>query len=481
MNNLFKILLSIIFTGVLISCKNEKINTIDNSQVIFSTYYGDIGTDDADVLAVDTLGNIYLGCHSDSKKLPASSEFPYKLSGGMDALIVKLNSDGKTVGYITQVGGKDWDAVQGIVSDAERNIYAVGTTYSSDFPISNNSFQKEFGGESDAFVVKLNPKGDVIWSILLGGSADEDGRDIVIDSNNTIHIVGRTASENFPTTTDRALQPESAGGIDAFITSIDLDGNVLNSSYIGGSGNDIGFAINTNPNGQLLIAGTTNSHDFPVKNAVQNKINGDNDIFITAINQNNPGIEFSSYLGGSNSDQLYGMGVDSLGKVIITGVTSSTNFPVTEGAFQQSIGGGTDIFISKFDLEKPSMMYSTYLGGNKDDSPRSLTVSSNGNTYIVGKTNSDNYPNKNAIGNRSGESDAIVTVLNKNGSKLLYSTLYGGNAIETFEGIALGTDSSVTVSGLSNSTNFPVKNAIQDKFKGGRFDIVISRFKLTKE
>ena len=399
----------------------------------------------------------------------------------MDALIVKLNSDGKKVGYITQIGGKGWDAVQGMALDAERNIYAVGTTYSSDFPISEISFQKEFGGESDAFVVKLNPKGEVIWSILLGGSEDEDGRDIIIDSNNTIHIIGRTASNNFPTTPNEALQAESAGGIDVFIASIDWEGNVLASSYFGGSGDDIGFSINANNDGQLLLGGTTDSPDLPIKNAIQKKLNGDNDIFIATIQQNSPRIEFASYLGGSNSDQLYAIDIDPLGMPIMTGVTNSTNFPVTAGVFQQNLRGGTDIFVSKIDVKNPSLVFSTYLGGSKDDSPRNLAVNSNGDTYIVGKTNSDDYPNKYAIGKRSGKSDAIITLLDKNGSELLYSTLYGGNAIETFEGIALGIDNSITVSGLSNSTNFPVKNSIQDQFKGGRFDIVVSRFKLAKK
>lgn len=453
-----------------------KINGQDfSSKVAFSTYYGSIGTDDADVVTVDPLGNIYLGCHSNSKKLFGSNKHPYKLSGGMDAFIVKLNNDGTLVDYITQIGGKEWDAIQGIISDAESNIYAVGTTYSSDFPITKSGFQKKFGGKSDAFVVKISPQGKVIWSILLGGSEDEDGRDIAIDANGNIHIIGRTASKNFPTTS-KALQPKSAGGIDAFITSLDSNGKVLTSSYLGGSGDDIGFAINLNSNGQLYIAGTTNSLNFPVKNAIQNKNNGKNDVFLAIINKNRTAINFASYLGGDDDDQLYGMDIDSSGNVLITGVTSSSNFPTTQGVFQQNFNGGTDIFVSKFNIQKSTLAYSTYLGGNKQDSPRNLAVDLNGNAYLVGKTTSDDYPCKNGTRKLSGKSDAIITILNNNGTKLLYSTLYGGNGSETFEGIVIGIDGSLTVSGLSNSTDFPVVNPIQDTFLGGRFDIVVTRF-----
>lgn len=173
-----KLLISVI---VLLLIQNALYSQEHIMKTLYASYYGNVGTDDSDVVTVDSMGNTYLGCHSTSKNLPGAHNYPYKLKGGMDAFIVKLDNQGGKVDYLTHLGGRKWDAIQGIVSDSKGNIYAVGTTYSSDFPIKSNAFQSKFGGKSDAFVVKLNPKGKVVWSTFLGGKKDEDGRGIVID------------------------------------------------------------------------------------------------------------------------------------------------------------------------------------------------------------------------------------------------------------------------------------------------------------
>ncbi len=171
--------------------------------------------------------------------------------------------------------------------------------------------------------------------------------------------------------------------------------------------------------------------------------------------------------------------LDPLGNINIMGFTYSSNFPITQDALQKKLNGGMDIFISKFNVKDSRVLYSTFLGGDKRDRPRNLATDRNGNIYVIGKTNSDNFPTtSNTKFKRNGDSDAFLTILDKNGLNLNYSTLYGGNGSETFEGIAIGVDDSVTVSGLTNSTDFPIVNPIQNKFNGGRFDIIVTRFKL---
>lgn len=451
-----------------------------NPKITFSTYYGNIGTDDADVVTVDRLGNTYLGCHSNSENLPGFNIYPYKISDGMDAFVVKLDNKGNDVGYITQMGGSKWEAIQGLISDSDNNIYAVGTTFSSDFPVDTNSFQTAFGGQKDAFVVKINAEGKIVWSTFLGGRNDEDGRYINIDSYGNIYVVGWTDSEDFPTTKD-ALQAYSAGGKDAFISVLNSDGQILTSTYLGGSGDDIGFSIKLDKTDQIYIGGTTNSTDFPVKNAIQSENKGDNDAFLAIINKNMSALNFSTYWGGEANDQLKGIDFDSFGDIYLMGFTHSMNFPITQTAFQKTLNGGMDIFISKFNLENSNLVYSTYLGGNKRDRPRNFATDQNGNAYIVGKTSSDDFPTTvNAQSKQKGDSAAFLTLLDKNGVNLLYSTLYGGNGSDTFEGIALGIDGSVTVSGLSSSKDFPLVNPIQNTFLGGRFDIIVVRFTLKK-
>jgi len=444
--------------------------------IVYSTYYGDVGTDDADAVTVDPFGNTYLGCHSNSSNLFKDSKNAYTLRGGMDAFVIKLNSKGSEVSYLTHLGGSKWDAIQGLISDSIGNIYAVGTTYSFDFPVDSNGFQPTFGGESDAFVIKLNPAGKVMWSTFLGGSNDEDGRDIAIDRDGNVYVIGRTASDDFPILPN-ALQPNSAGGIDVFVATLDTNGKVKATTYFGGSGDDIGFGIEEDKTGKLYLAGTTNSTDFPVYNALQKSNHGDDDLFFAMMDARRPILEYASYWGGKGTDKCYSIEIGPSGDLYILGVTSSSDLPITKDPFQQKFQGETDAFVSRLNLKNQSVIYSTYLGGENEDSPRNLAVDKYGNAYVVGKTTSNNFPMTNQQQNkRGGRTDAFVTMINSNGSHLIYSTLCGGNGLETFEGAAIGTDGSLTVSGLSNSTNFPLVNSIQNTFLGGRFDIITIRF-----
>ncbi|WP_299103919.1 SBBP repeat-containing protein [uncultured Tenacibaculum sp.] len=468
-----KLLISII---VLLLIQNVLYSQEHIAKTLYASYYGNVGTDDADVVTVDPMGNIYLGCHSTSKNLPGTPNHSYKLKGGMDAFIIKLDNQGTKVDYLTHLGGGKWDAIQGIVSDSKGNIYAVGTTYSSDFPIKSNAFQSKFGGKSDAFVVKLNPKGKVVWSTFLGGKKDEDGRGIVIDKQNNIHVIGRTASKNFPTT-NNAIQPESNGGIDAFVTSLDTNGNVLASTYLGGAGNDIGFAIKSDSIGQLYIGGTTNSINFPLKNPIQSRNKGEDDAFLAVIDPTKSVIKFASYFGGNKVERLYSVDLDASGNVFIMGFTNSSDYPTTDGAYQPKFAGERDVFVTKLNLEKRKMEYSTYIGGKKDDNPRNLAIDEKGNAFIIGYTGSNDFPIVNSQKTYiRGSKDAFMTKLDVKGAFLHDSRLFGGNGDDFFEGLAIGTNGTLTVSGGSNSTDFPLVNPLQNTFLGGRFDIIVARF-----
>ena len=384
-----KLLITILIT--LLFVKNKVHGQELSTTRLFSTYYGSIGTDDADVVAVDLEGNTYLGCHSSSANLPGFDKHPYTLSGGMDAFIVKLNNTGTEVCYLRQFGGSKWDAVQGIISDSKGFIYAVGTTYSPDFPIQTNGFQPNFGGKSDAFVLKLDQQGRVIWSTFLGGDEDEDGRAIILDEQGKIYVVGRTKSKDFPTT-DTAMQPKLAGGTDAFVTTLNTNGKVLASTYLGGSKDDIGFSIALDNNNHIYIAGTTSSSDFPTKNSLQSKNNGGDDAFLTVIDPLSSVITFSSYIGGAKNERLYNIDLDTSGNAYLMGFTYSSDYPTTQEAFQSKQAGLRDVYISKLDLLKRKLVYSTYIGGSNDDSPKNLMVNKDGIAYIIGSTNSMDFP-----------------------------------------------------------------------------------------
>ena len=451
-----------------------------NSEIVFSTYLGNIGDDDADVVTVDENGNTYLGCHSNSANLNLPDKKQYNLKNGIDAFVVKLNANGTKVDYITQLGGTQWDAVQGITSDSQGNIYAVGTTYSTDFPINTNGFQSKFGGMSDAFVLKLNAEGNVIWSTFLGGSKNEDGRGIALDQHGNVHIVGRTESNDFPTLPN-SLQPQSSGEIDTFFATFNSEGKMITTSYLGGAGNDIGFSIDVDSKGRRYIAGTTNSSDFPLLNAIQKVNKGKDDIFFAVIDATGSTLEYASYLGGDETEQLYGLDLGPNGNVFLTGITNSPDFPTTENGYQPAHSGKSDVFVSRFNIQEKRMIYSTFLGGEGKDSSRDIIIDDEGNAFIVGKTTSTNFPVvNNSNSTLRGRTDAFITLLNSSGSSLIYSTIFGGQGMETFEGLALGSDGSLTVSGLSSSLDYPTVNPIQNSCIGGRFDMITTRLIIPK-
>ncbi|MDN3643151.1 SBBP repeat-containing protein [Lutimonas halocynthiae] len=469
------LLITILFTF------NKLHSQATDSEIVFSTYLGNIGDDDADVVTVDAKGNTYLGCHSNSASLNLPEEKQYNLKNGIDAFVVKLNGNGTKMDYITQLGGSQWDAVQGLISDSEGNIYAVGTTYSADFPININEFQSKFGGMSDAFVLKLNTKGEIMWSTFIGGSKNEDGRGIALDQQGNVHIVGRTESNDFPILPG-ALQPKSAGKIDTFFATLNSEGKMMTTSYLGGSGNDIGFSIDIDNKGRRYIAGTTNSSDFPLYNSIQETKHGKDDIFFAVIDATGSTLEYSSYLGGDENEQLYGLALGPNENIFLTGITNSSDFPTTPNGYQPIHSGESDVFVSKFNIQEKRMTYSTFLGGEGDDSSRDLIIDDEGNAFIVGKTTSTNFPIvNNSHSMLRGRTDAFITLLDSSGSFLIYSTIFGGQGMETFEGVALGNDGSLTVSGLSSSLDYPTVNPIQDSFLGGRFDMVTTRLIIPKQ
>lgn len=136
------------------------------------------------------------------------------------------------------------------------------------------------------------------------------------------------------------------------MTSLDTNGNVLASTYLGGAGDDIGFAIKSDSIGQLYIGGTTNSINFPLKNPIQSRNRGGDDAFLAVIDTTKSVIKFASYFGGNNAEKLYSVDLDTSGNVFVMGFTNSFNYPTTMGAYQPKLAGERDVFVTKLNLEK---------------------------------------------------------------------------------------------------------------------------------
>jgi len=297
------------------------------------------------------------------------------------------------------------------------------------------------------------------YSTYLGGRDTDFGNAIAVDASGNAYVTGNTTSRNFPT--KNSVQASLAGGSDVFVTKLDPTGSTLvYSTYLGGSADESGNGIAVDGSGNAYVTGSTNSANFPTKNAFQAALGGGSDAFVAKLDPTGSLI-FSTFLGGSVHDAGNGIAVDGSGNAYVTGSTASANFP-TKNGFQTALGSNNgNAFVAKFD-PTGSAIFSTFLGGSAHDAGNGIAVDGSGNAYVTGSTASANFPTKNplqpALG---GGEDAFVTKLDPTGSALVYSTYLGGSSDDFGNGVAVDSSGNAYATGGTRSTNFPTASPVQ--------------------
>jgi hypothetical protein len=363
------------------------------STSLYSIVFGGSGNDEVRSIAVNAAGEAYLAGWTYSSNFPTASAYQNSRRGASDAFITKLNASFNGFVFSTYFGGSGDDQAYDIVLGSGNNIYFSGnTSSSSDFP-RLNAFQNAYGGGTvDAFVAKLNPSGSaLIYSSFFGGNAEENGRGITTDISGAVYVTGRTTSTNFPTVTP--FQAAYGGNYDAFIAKVSPSGTALvYSTYLGGSNQEAGHSIIVDADGNAYITGKTSSLNFPTVNAFQpSYAGGAFDAIIVKLNPSGNTLLYSTYLGGSDDEESLDIVMDSLGNLCISGFTASTNFPVVN-AFQPNYGGGRfDNFVTKLDISRNALVYSSYLGGNDAENAYHMAIDASNNLYLVGWTSSLNF------------------------------------------------------------------------------------------
>jgi hypothetical protein len=336
----------------------------DGSSLIYSTYLGgntpaeeDGGGQAAWSIAVDAAGNAYVTGNTADTDFPtvnplqATNKTSAPSSG--TGFVAKYNAAGSALIYSTYLGGSDQDTPWGIAADSDGNAYVTGETDSVDFPTAS-AFQSACNAcpaVPNAFVTKINATGTAfIYSTFLGGSDTNVSYAIAADHSGNAYVTGTTTATDFPTV--NPLQATNHGNGDAFITKINPSGSALvYSTYVGGStGGDVGRGIAVDSSGNVYVAGSTNSTDFPTANPVQaTKIGGAGPDTGFALNLNAAGsaLIYSTYLGGNMQERAQAIAVDSSGSAYVTGYTYSLNFP-TANPFQAANKGNVNAFVTKF-------------------------------------------------------------------------------------------------------------------------------------
>lgn len=459
----------------------------------YSTYLGGTNNDYGTAIAVDTSGNVYVTGFTASNDFPTlNSVRPF--GAYYDAFVTKINAAGNAILYSTYLGGNGKvDIGTGITVDASGNIYVVGGTESTDFPTTPGAFQVTNHGDRDVFITKINAAGNgLIYSTYLGGDGyDTSGSTLAVDGSGNAYIAGSTNSTNFPKTSG-AFQSTPGGGVcshsgpcfDVFVTKLNATGTALIfSTYLGSVGDDSASGIAVDGQGNSYVSGYTESTGFPITpGAFQTTNHGGMDGFVTKVNSLGTALIFSTYIGGGTTDAITAIAIDAAGNSYITGGTISSDFPITPQAFQKSLGAGncgtldrpqscTDAFVAKMNSSGTTLIYSTFLGGSLQDAGDHIALDSAGNAYIVGDTTSADFPIVKAVqpthsGGICGNpdkypcQDVFITKLNADGTKLGYSTYFGGsgsNGSGTNIGfsIAVDTSGSAYITGFTDSSSFP--------------------------
>jgi Beta-propeller repeat/Abnormal spindle-like microcephaly-assoc'd, ASPM-SPD-2-Hydin len=392
--------------------------------------------------------------------------------------------------FSTYLGGSLDDTAYSIATDSSSNVYVAGTTDSTDFP-TQGPLQSVNAGNEDVFVTKLNSTGTaLVYSTYLGGSATDFAFALALDSSENVHVVGTTQSTDFPTTS-KAFQTSCgscAGGLpSAFVTELNATGSALiYSTYVGGAAGDSrGYAIALDSNDNAYITGRTSASDFPTTTgALQRALNGTVNVFVSKLNSTGSALAYSTFLGGSGSDQANGIAVDASFNAYVAGSSSSTNFPTTTGAFQTTLKGTSNAIVSKLNNKGSALVYSTYLGGSGADTVWSIRVDTSNDVYVAGQTSSTNFPTttgafQTTCGTDCAANDAFVSKFNSAGTSVLYSTFLGGSSEQEAFALAIDSSGDAYVTGRTSSTDFPrTKGSFQTTF-GGVFDAYLTELNPT--
>ena len=413
-----------------------------------STYLGGSSNDYVYDLGVNTdETRIWLAGYTESTNFPCgASSMNSNYNGNGDAFVAVLSSDLGTPFQATYLGGSNLDSAAAIAMDnASRRQYVVGYTESANFPVTNLSgYATNYHGARDAFaVVFSNDVSSLKCGTFLGGTNADEAAGVVVmpgtGMTNFVYVVGSTSSTNFPVT--NGYQMTNGGSYDAFVSRLSaLLTNLPSSTYLGGTGSDMAYAVGHDISNKLYVAGSTRSGNFPQNptnneylTGYANTYRGGQDIFLTCLTNNASNLYASTFIGGTNNDVAKCLVVDSNTNrvyVYLAGYTDSSNFPTTSAAYDRSYNGGEDAFTLYFDGRLTNLYASTYLGGGANDRSLALDFAPDSNTlFVAGSTASSDFPSsdtayQNVFG---GTNDGFIT---KFPASLAYGTVKWKKSLE---------------------------------------------------
>ena len=449
----------------------------------FATYLGGNDVDTGNAIAVDSQGYIYVTGNTWSNNFPTQNGYQLtKPTAGiysrwpppLDIFVTKISPDGRALIFSTYLGGQWVDTGDDIAVDNQGTIYITGRTYSDNFP-TQNAYQARpnpaigtpqgfhyFSDKGDAYITKLAPNGQsLVFSTYLGGSKRDEGQSIAVDTQGSVYVTGITDSADFPTR--NAFQPQYGGEPyqgaygDVFVTKFAPDGrSLVYSTYLGGNHQELSRSIAVDTLGSAYVAGWTLSSNFPATaNAYQsqhhsppNLSNWQADGFITKFSPDGRSLIYSTFLGGTSTDDPYAMTIDTQGAVYVTGKTASNDFPLQNP--QQGTRNNYNSFLTKLSPSGQSLVFSTYTGSSRS---KPIAIDSQNNIYIEDGKFSSN-------------------------GRFLQSLLLNPWANDFTNDFAIDSQGILYLTGQTQGS-LTVQNAFQATYGGGVFDAFVMKVRIT--
>jgi len=361
--------------------------------------------------------------------------------------------------WATYYGGSDSEFGQNSVTDPSGNVYLGGNVYSTS-GIASGGFQNTYGGGAeDAYLVKFNASGNRLWATYYGGSDNDEGNRLATDYLSNVYITGTTLSSSG--IASGGYQNSAGGGQDAFLVKFNAAGNRVWSTYFGGNSNDNGYDVTTDALDNVYIVGRTSSSAGIASGGFQNSFGGGSyDAFLVKFNSSGI-LQWSTYYGGTGDDEGFGVIVDTLGNVYLSGITNSSS-SIASGGFQNTLGGNYDNFIVKFDASG-NRIWATYYGGTGAENGGFINLDLSGNIFLSGNTSSTSGISSGGFQNTygGGSNDAFLAKFSPSGSRL-WATYYGGSGNESCGFLTVGRSNNVYLDGSTTSASSIASGGFQN-------------------
>ncbi len=333
--------------------------------------------------------------------------------------------------WCTYFGGGDIDEAYGLAVDSAGNSVITGYTFSSDLPITAGAIDTAYDIDYDAYIAKFDPSGDLLWATYYGGNGGDYGRKVKLDAQNNVYATGNTTSTDL-LTSPGAYQPANAGSYDAYLLKLSPNGGFVWATLFGGTGGDFGMVEDLR-NDKVVISGFTSSTNLPA-NGFQTTLGGAVDSYL-AVFDTSGNYEWSTYFGGTNSEDMHAITFDYDGNIIAVGDTYSNDMPITTGAFQMNNNGSHDVYILKTS-PTGTKLFATYFGGYGKDDALGVCTDEDNRIYIAGYSQSSDFPVSTGAHQTSLNSgrDGMIARFTPTGHRE-YCTFYGGDDNEDFTGM----------------------------------------------